>query len=94
MSNTSGVVALREIFDESDIEWITEACQDPEIQRWTLVPRPYTRDHARHFVEHPELERQRWVIENDGDPIGVIGVHGVNEIGDAEIGYWLAPRGR
>ncbi|MCE2763490.1 MAG: GNAT family N-acetyltransferase [Ilumatobacteraceae bacterium] len=88
------MVVLRETFLESDIDWITEACQDPDIQRWTLVPRPYTRDHARHFVEHPELERQRWVIEHDGDPIGVIGVHGVNENGDAEIGYWLAPRGR
>ncbi|NBR92441.1 MAG: GNAT family N-acetyltransferase [Actinobacteria bacterium] len=25
-----------------DAEWIHRACQDPEVQRWTLVPRPYT----------------------------------------------------
>jgi len=96
VSNTSGVVALREIFDESDIEWITEACQDPEIQRWTLVPRPYTRDHARHFVEHPEMEYWRWIVEQDdtGTPVGLVSIHGVNDNGDAEVGYWVAPWGR
>ncbi|MFM8563572.1 MAG: GNAT family N-acetyltransferase [Acidimicrobiia bacterium] len=88
------MVTLRESFLDTDVDWITEACQDPDIQRWTLVPRPYTRDHAVFFVEHPELERQRWVIEDQGRAVGIVGVRGVNENGDAEIGYWMAPWGR
>ena len=34
-----------------DVHAITEACQDPEIPRWTRVPSPYTRAHAVEFVE-------------------------------------------
>jgi len=33
-----------------DAEWITRACQDPLVLRYTLVPRPYTIEHARLFV--------------------------------------------
>ena len=91
------MVVLRETFLESDIDWIAEACQDPDIQRWTLVPRPYTRDHARHFVEHPESEYWRWVVEqpDTGTPVAVVGIHAVDpDTGDAEVGYWVAPWGR
>lgn len=40
-----GSVTLRDLAS-SDAAWIEEACTDPEIIRWTLVPRPYTRTHA------------------------------------------------
>jgi RimJ/RimL family protein N-acetyltransferase len=93
VSNDS-MMRLRETFTLDDVDWITEACQDPEIQRWTLVPRPYGSADARYFIEHPELELRRWVIEHDERAVGVIGVHGVNDDGDAEVGYWIAPWGR
>ncbi|MQS12474.1 GNAT family N-acetyltransferase [Streptomyces kaniharaensis] len=35
---------------ESDIDAIFAACQDPEIQRWTVVPVPYRREDAEFFV--------------------------------------------
>ncbi|MBO1750245.1 GNAT family N-acetyltransferase [Actinotalea sp. BY-33] len=35
---------------EEDLDDITAACQDPEVARWTTVPAPYTREHARGFV--------------------------------------------
>ena len=35
-----------------DAEWITHACQDIEIQRWTLIPRPYMREHALGFINN------------------------------------------
>ena len=88
------MMRLRETFTLDDVDWITEACQDAEIQRWTLVPRPYGSADARYFIEHPELELRRWVIEHDERAVGVIGVHGVNDDGDAEVGYWIAPWGR
>lgn len=44
-------VRLRSLRDD-DADWIFDACQDAEIQRWTLVPRPYLREHAESFVDH------------------------------------------
>ena len=34
-----------------DVDTIAELCQDPEIQKWTTVPSPYTRESAEFFVE-------------------------------------------
>lgn len=89
------MVMLREIRD-GDEEWIFEACQDPEIQRWTRVPRPYLRSHAEEFVAARGLtEIAVWVVCDDERPIGVIGVHSIDPVsGDAEIGYWVASWGR
>jgi hypothetical protein len=33
-----------------DAEAVTAACQDPAIQRWTLVPSPYRREHAEAWL--------------------------------------------
>ncbi len=35
---------------DTDIDAIHEACQDPEIQRWTPIPVPFLRTHAEKFV--------------------------------------------
>ena len=35
-----------------DVEWIFDACQDETIQRWTLIPRPYSLEDAEWFVEN------------------------------------------
>lgn len=81
----------------SDVDWIFEACQDREIQRWTRVPRPYTLDHASEFVSAPTSEFARWVIQSvaSGEPVGVISIHDI-ELRRASIGYWISPvyRGR
>lgn len=78
-----------------DVEWITAACQDPEILRWTVVPRPYTRDHATSFVNDLAGEVMAWAISDPSSPrgLGVVGVHHVIE-GTASIGYWIAPWAR
>ncbi|GLV88773.1 hypothetical protein Slala04_02270 [Streptomyces lavendulae subsp. lavendulae] len=36
--------------DEHDIDWITAELQDPEIQRNTTVPSPYSRPDAEQYV--------------------------------------------
>lgn len=36
--------------DVSDIQSIYRACQDPEIQAFTLIPAPYTIEHASYFI--------------------------------------------
>ena len=78
-----------------DVDWITAACQDLDILRFTLVPRPYTAEHARIFVEDWAGELRVWTIrdERTDDGLGVVGVHHVRE-GVATIGYWVAPWAR
>ena len=81
----------------ADAEWITQACQDTEIQRWTLVPRPYKREHALGFIENTINEAHRWVIEHQetNEPVGVVSIHTIDiDAGDADVGYWIAPWGR
>ena len=91
-----GSVTLRDLAS-SDASWIAEACTDPEILRWTLVPRPYTPAHAEQFVIDRAGELCVWVID-DGTPgrgAGVISIHRVDAAtGTAEIGYWVAPWAR
>lgn len=79
----------------SDAEWITQACQDAEVQRWTKVPSPFTREHAESFVINKHGELAAWAIidSRSQEPVGVIGIHHVID-GVASIGYWVAPWGR
>ena len=79
----------------SDAEWIYTACQDEEVQRWTKVPRPYTREHAEAFIKNKNGELAAWAIidSRSQEPVGMIGIHHVIN-GVASIGYWVAPWGR
>lgn len=46
---TTGRLLLR-TFLPHDTDAVYEACQDPEIRRWTTVPSPYARQHAERFI--------------------------------------------
>ena len=85
---------LREL-QIDDAEWIYRACQDKEIQRWTTVPRPYSRDHAESFVHARGGEFAAYVIvhSQSGEAVGVAGIQHVHH-GIASVGYWVAPWGR
>ncbi|MGZ4592995.1 MAG: GNAT family N-acetyltransferase [Actinomycetes bacterium] len=90
----------------ADVDEITVACQDPELQRWIPVPVPYERAHGEQWVgatadswaEDLEL---RWIITEtlpDGSrsgPLGAVGLH-AHDATMREIGFWAAPwaRGR
>lgn len=81
----------------ADVDWITAACQDPEIHRWTLVPRPYFRQHAIDFVATGAGEYKTWAIRrvSDSRDVGMIGIHSFDKAtATAHIGYWIAPWGR
>ena len=88
------VIVLREPHPD-DISSIFEACQDSEIQRWTQVPRPYTREHALSYVTGTTDEFARWVVQvgAPSEPVGVIGIHEVED-SVASIGYWIGPQYR
>ena len=81
----------------ADAEWITTACQNSDIQRWTLIPRPYMRDHALGFIDNTINEAHRWIVEQQetNEAVGVVSIHTINsDTGDADTGYWIAPWGR
>jgi RimJ/RimL family protein N-acetyltransferase len=98
-----GVVALRPP-SAADVDAITEACQDPEIPRWTRVPSPYTRAHAVDFVDRSVRTWDQGsdapfviVDAESGALLGAIGVHRFGGEDDGpEVGYWVerGARGR
>ncbi|WP_235934047.1 GNAT family N-acetyltransferase [Paramicrobacterium chengjingii] len=82
-----------------DVDAITDACQDPEVQRRVPVPVPYRREHAVAYVttfcEDGWItgERCTWALEVDGAFAGVIGLDDIAD-GSANLGYWMAPQHR
>jgi RimJ/RimL family protein N-acetyltransferase len=85
-----------------DADAVYRACQDPDIQRWTTVPRPYEWHHAVGFVT--DYTDQAW-SKGTGTPMGVfdattgalLGSMGLKldpPTGEAEIGYWTVPDAR
>ena len=98
---SDGHVVLRS-WRAADQPDIVEACQDPEIQRWTTVPSPYTPDDAAFFVTiTPEVWTQRigmsFAVTETGDDriVGSLGLVAVDvTAGRGELGYWIAPWGR
>ena len=88
---------LRNI-SEADIDDITRICQDPEIYEHTLlIPSPYTRVNAEHWVDMISKNRAEGkaghdfgihLKENDR-LVGVISLAPKNRHDDSETGYWL-----
>lgn len=101
---TDGRVTLRAHRAE-DLEGMYEQCIDPETQRWTSVPSPYTRDDAAQFLARraevwESATASSFAVEADGGAgpsrfAGSIGIHNVGS-GIGTIGFGAHPgvRGR
>lgn len=98
---TAGALHLRP-WQPDDAEAVYLACQDAEIQRWTLVPVPYGRVDAEQYVTRSAPEA--WA-KGTGAPFAVldattgqvlasVGLVKLRESGLAEIGYWCAAPAR
>jgi len=91
--------ALRS-WQASDVPAIVQACQDPEIHRWTLVPRPYGEDEAREYLAATARgwmkgsEASFAVVEPGSDQL--LGAVSLSLRGPqvAEVGYWLSAGAR
>jgi RimJ/RimL family protein N-acetyltransferase len=89
---------------ETDAPAVYEACQDPEVQRYTTVPVPYLRRHAELYVASGATawaahEAASFAVTgpDSDDVLGSVAVMRINadsQVG--EVGYWVAPwaRGR
>ena len=49
VSVSAGDVLLRPATADDGAS-MTQACQDPEMQRWTTIPVPYEAQHAQQFI--------------------------------------------
>lgn len=90
--------------EPGDVDAVFAACQDPEIQRWTTVPSPYTRDDAITYVT--ETNPSGWdecraagfavCASETGRLLASVGLHfhRPNDDALASIGYWCAPEAR
>ena len=95
MELRDGSIVLRP-WNGDDAAAVHEACQDPEIQRWiSVIPRPYTREHAHAFVTGAEPGRRQLAIVEDGRVVGAMALR-TTERGTGRIGYWCVSdeRGR
>jgi|tagenome__1003787_1003787.scaffolds.fasta_scaffold20787098_1 RimJ/RimL family protein N-acetyltransferase len=96
---TDGVVTLR-AHREDDVDGTVAQCNDPESIRWTAVPVPYERRHAREWIAGRAAEwgQGRYLalaVEAGGRFCGTVDLRPDGE-GGASIGYGLGPwaRGR
>lgn len=92
--------------EPGDADAILAACQDPDIPRWTTVPSPYTREHARGFVEsvcptgwREDSQYNFGVFTRDTDTlVGTMGLLRLARLAapghQAELGYWTAKEQR
>jgi RimJ/RimL family protein N-acetyltransferase len=97
---TDGVITLRPP-EPGDADAIYEACQDPEIQRWTGVPSPYERAHATGYLARVAAEREAGksfaflAVDEHGTLLGNFSVMELGtRPGYGEIGYWVAKAAR
>ena len=80
-----------EVPGAADVEAIVEACQDPVLQRFTTVPRPYAPADARFFLERivdhgwATGREATWGLRGPGSSLllGVVNLRGVRESGAA-----------
>ena len=94
MGGQGETITLRPLRSD-DAPLIYEACQDPEIPRWTRVPSPYTMEHARAAVQSDGDEVRRVIADGDDRLLGLCSLLRFTPDGRAcEVGYWLAPWGR
>jgi RimJ/RimL family protein N-acetyltransferase len=97
-----GPTALRS-WREADIPALVEACQDPEIPRWTRVPSPYGESDARAYM----LQRYDAIATATAAPYAIVSALDDTELLGSialmdlnwqqkrgEVGYWLARKAR
>ncbi len=83
-----------------DVDSVYEICQDPDIQEFTTVPVPYTREIADLWVRtSPQkyLEREKISLAGvrNGELVLSVSLHNIHEFDHVgEIGYWVSPSAR
>jgi ribosomal-protein-alanine N-acetyltransferase len=98
-----GSVTLRPL-EDTDIDAVYRACQDPLIPQFTRVISPYSHEDAADFVRSsPFAFTERRAIQfaidsgvgDEREFAGAISIHSIKLADHAgELGYWMAPEFR
>jgi RimJ/RimL family protein N-acetyltransferase len=86
----------------ADTSFVFDSCQDPEVQRWTRMPTPYTALDAATFVERharpqPEDDGAFFAITktDTGEVLGSMSFGHIDwAFAVAEAGYWVTADAR
>ena len=84
-----------------DADAVFAACSDPETQRWTTVPAPYTRALAQAYVEGATAgwtgeTALTWAVRDSttGDVLASIALRADGPDRVWSVGYWTVPASR
>jgi RimJ/RimL family protein N-acetyltransferase len=94
---SDGVVRLR-LMADADVDAVAEACDDPEIARFTSMPSPYEPRDAHEWLLRTQsglaagTDLHTLVVDAGTDRLlGALGIHGIKpETGRCAAGYWVA----
>lgn len=86
-------------WQSSDVDAVLDACADPTMHEFLLLPRPYTREDATRYVTEIGNAGRA-----DGTGLGaaiveqssgaVVGSVDLRRAGNEDVGYWIAPAAR
>jgi RimJ/RimL family protein N-acetyltransferase len=96
---SDGIVVLRR-WEESDLDCVEQAAEDPDIPKGTTVPATFTPAEGRAWIERQWSRAesgtglsQAIADGASGEALGA-GVLMTRQPSSAELGYWLVPRAR
>jgi RimJ/RimL family protein N-acetyltransferase len=100
-SIAAGAITLRP-WEPPDVSFVYDACQDPEIQRWTNLPSPFTAADAIALLHLSSSLREEGkaalfaiASTDQGELFGAVSVREVDHRRrQALIGYWVALEAR
>jgi RimJ/RimL family protein N-acetyltransferase len=86
-------IVLRPL-EEGDAPALASAIgDDPDLDRWTRIPFPYSEDHAREFIATTDEVAFGIRDRASGELLGGIGLR-VYDMAVVEVGYWVKPEAR
>jgi len=79
--------------ESEDVQFLAETINDPAVRRSLSRTEPVSLAQEEEWLEsHRESDDVHLLITANGDPVGTIGLHHLNDrMGVAEVGYSVAP---
>ena len=82
-------VELRTI-EEEDLAFVRDGVNDPDVWPTLGSFQPYNMKQERQWLERiSEDDDVHLLVCDDGDPVGVVGLHSEDTASTGELGYWI-----